>query len=135
MLLGGDIGGTKTLLALARQEQDGRMQIVFERSYASRDHASFENVLRLFQDEARRNGLVEPIEAASIGVAGPVHSGRAKVTYLPWQLDATELGKRIGGAPVHLLNDFAAAAAGLLDPAAIPVEVLQRAPTMPPELA
>lgn len=130
MLLGGDIGGTKTLLALARQERDGRMQILLERSFASREYESFDNVLDAFRDEARQNGHDEPIEAASIGLAGPVDSGRAKVTHLPWQLDAKELGQRIGGAPMHLLNDFAAAAAGLLDPA-IPTAVLQNAPTMP----
>ena len=130
MLLGGDIGGTKTLLAMARLERDGRMQILLERSFASREYASFDSVLDAFQDEARVNGHDEPIEAATIGVAGPVDAGRAKVTYLPWQLDATELGQRIGGAPMHLLNDFAAAAAGLLDPA-IPTEVLQSAPIVP----
>ena len=127
MLLGGDIGGTKTLLALARRDQDGRMQIILERSFASREHQTFDSVLGTFQAEARANGHDEPIEAAGIGVAGPVDAGRAKVTHLPWQLDAIELGQRIGGAPMHLLNDFAAAAAGLLDPA-IPMEVLQSAP-------
>ncbi len=131
MLLGGDIGGTKTLLALAGQDQDGRMRIVLERSFASRQYESFDSVLAEFQDEAQRNGHVEPIEGASIGVAGPVDCGRAKVTYLPWQLDAIELSKRIGGAPMLVLNDFAAAAAGLLDPTAIPTEILQHAPTAP----
>jgi glucokinase len=129
MLLGGDIGGTKTLLALATEEQDGGMQIILERSYASREYPTFDNVLAKFRDEARVKGYLDPIEAACIGVAGPVDAGRAKVTYLPWQLDAIELGSQIGGAPMHLLNDFATAAAGLLDPT-IPVQVLQSAPAV-----
>lgn len=131
MLLGGDIGGTKTLLGLARKEADGRPRIIFERSYASREHASFDGVLQEFLGAARLDGHTGPIEAASIGVAGPVHAGRAKVTYLPWELDATKLGQGAGGAPVHLVNDFAAAAAGLLDTAAVPLEALQHAPAVP----
>lgn len=130
MLLGGDIGGTKTLLALAKPGQDGRLQIVLERSYASREHPTFDSVLDKFVSEARHNGCTEAVTAGCIGLAGPVHSGRAKVTHLPWQLDATELGKRLG-APMHLLNDFATIAAGLLDPSAIPTQVLHVANAEP----
>lgn len=129
MLLGGDIGGTKTLLALAEREPDGRIRIVIERSYPSRDYARFEGLLKAFEQEAQANGLLEPIEAAAIGVAGPVDSGRAKVTYLPWELDAAELSRHTSGASFLLLNDFAAAAAGLLELAAVPTEVLHAAAT------
>lgn len=128
MLLGGDIGGTKTLLALAKRES-GAIRIVLERSFRSRDYGSFDSLLEQFQQEARRYGHVDKVEAAAIGVAGPVDAGRAKVTYLPWQLDASELGLRVGGAPFALLNDFAATAAGLLEPTAIPTELLHGAPT------
>lgn len=131
MLLGGDIGGTKTLLALATREPNGAMRIVVERSYASREYANFNSLLDEFQRGIRQDGHVEPIEAATIGVAGPVDSGRAKVTNLPWQLDARELSQQIGGRPFHLLNDFAATAAGLLEPTAIPLEALLSAPTVP----
>ncbi len=103
MFLGGDLGGTKTLLALA--DADGR--IVRQRRYASADYSSFDDLLADFlEGEAG-------IAAAGFGIAGPTEGQAAKLTYLPWRLSADDLGRRFGIARVWLLNDFAAAAHGL----------------------
>ena len=52
--------------------------------------------------------------AAVFGVAGPVREGRAKVTRLPWSVEERSLALRLRPAKVALLNDFVAAALGLL---------------------
>jgi glucokinase len=103
MILGGDLGGTKTLLALA--DADGR--IVRSRRYVSADYADFGDLLGDFLVGERG------IAAACFGIAGPTDGQTAKLTYLPWQLSAADLGRRYGIAQVRLVNDFAAAAHGL----------------------
>ena len=102
MILGGDIGGTKTLLALA--DSTG---IVFEHRYPSRDWSDFPALLRAFHDEV---GVAGGIASACFGVAGPVQDNRAKVTYLPWTIDGPALSREFKLDRVEVVNDFAAAA-------------------------
>ncbi len=106
LVLCGDIGGTKTLLAVAALDGD-RVDLVLERRYADRDFAAFADLARAFVDEART-----PVERACFGVAGPVDGRRAAVTNFPWGIDADAL-ETIVGAPVALANDFVAAAHGI----------------------
>jgi len=106
MILGGDLGGTKTLLALA-ETVAGEIRIVRQQRFASSDYPDFDTLLDEFLAGA------PAIEAACFGVAGPTDGRRAQLTYLPWRLDADELGRRFGIARVTLANDFAAAAHGL----------------------
>lgn len=103
-ILGADIGGTKTLLALA-----GKDGIVFERRYPSREWGDFSSLLHAFLDEAGAGSIV----SACFGVAGPVQDGRAKVTYLPWTIDGARLAHDFGIGRIEVLNDFAAAAQGV----------------------
>lgn len=104
MILTGDIGGTKTLLAL--HDDDGK--IIVRRRYPSRDAASFEALVARFLDETSARPRV-----ACLGIAGPVLGRQVKVTHLPWQIEAGSLAARFGLQRVHLLNDFAAAAHGI----------------------
>lgn len=106
MILGGDLGGTKTLLALAEID-DGRISIIRRQRYASQDYPSFDDLLADFIPDQPN------IAAACFGVAGPTNGREAKLTYLPWQLSAGALEDRFGIGQVALLNDFAAAAHGL----------------------
>ncbi|MDM7322369.1 MAG: glucokinase [Gammaproteobacteria bacterium] len=107
MFLAGDIGGTKTVLALYTQ-RGGELVIAREASVPSRDHAAFEDILEAFL------GLEPPrLEGAAFGVAGPVVEGRCQTTNLPWVLDERLLAARLG-CPVRLLNDLEAAALGML---------------------
>lgn len=107
MILAGDLGGTKTLLALAEPGPDGP-RIVREERFASGDFAVFSDLLTRFLDPVR-----QPLHAACFGLAGPTDGRTAKLTYLPWQLDSAELQERFGIGRVVLANDFAAAAGGL----------------------
>lgn len=105
-VLCGDIGGTKTLLAIAALAGD-RLELVLERRYADRDFAAFGDLVRAFRDEA----CIE-VERACLGVAGPIDGRRVAVTNFPWEIEADPL-EAILGAPVVLANDFVAAAHGI----------------------
>jgi glucokinase len=106
LVLCGDIGGTKTLLAIAALDGD-RLDVVFERRYADRDFAAFADLVRTFHGEARAS-----VAGACLGVAGPIEGRRVAVTNFPWEIDAGTL-EAILGAPVALANDFVAAAHGI----------------------
>jgi glucokinase len=104
MILAGDIGGTKTHLALF----DEGLQLVAERTYASRDYAACDLILEKW--------LSEPLPRARIacfGVAGPVKRGHVQTTNLPWVLDARDLAGRLGLGCVRLINDLEANAHGI----------------------
>ncbi|HEY5604775.1 MAG TPA: glucokinase [Gammaproteobacteria bacterium] len=109
-ILAGDIGGTKTLLQLA-QYADQRFSVLAETRFDSRAFATFDAVLEAFleQHAAARNG----IQSACIGVAGPVQAQQAKVTNLPWQLDASRLAADFSIPRLVLINDFQAIGYGI----------------------
>lgn len=111
MIVAGDIGGTKTLLALC--ERDVRAP-VFERRYGSHDAPDFPSLLGRFLDDSRAAlGARARPDRACFGIAGPVLGGHVKVTNLPWEVDARALERVFGFASVRLINDFAAAAHGV----------------------
>jgi glucokinase len=109
LILAGDVGGTKTVLATFEESAQGlvpRRDAVF----ASREHDSLEEILRRFLAQ----GQGEEFRAACFGVAGPVAGGRVTTTNLPWQLGEEELSRASGIPRVRLLNDLEAMAHGLL---------------------
>ena len=109
VILAGDIGATKTVLALFR-EVSGRIESVREEVYKSQEFPQFEQILARFL----ANGEPVGIKAACLGVAGPVRDGRCKTTNLSWFLDEQNLAKTLGAKVVRLLNDLEAMAYGML---------------------
>jgi glucokinase len=109
MILAGDVGGTKTLLALVDEPGDVR-QPMAETTYPSREHPSLEDVVSRFL--ATHPGA-RPC-AACLGVPGLVTDGRCKATNLPWETDERRLAAVTGIGRVKLLNDVEAAALGML---------------------
>ncbi len=107
MILAGDVGGTKTLLALY-QQQGAEWLCVKKQQYASADFASFTDVLALFL-------AGEKVSQVCIGVAGPVVDGDCKTTNLPWFLKNAEIAEQSGATGVLLLNDLEAMAWGVLN--------------------
>jgi len=102
--LAGDIGGTKTVLALFTVE-DGPNQSIEGRIFPSTGYASLEEIVHQFLSEKD----VEVI-GASFGVAGPVFQGRSEITNLTWVVDSQTLSQEIGGVPIEVLNDLFAIA-------------------------
>ena len=120
MILCGDIGGTKTLLGLARNGE-----LLVDRRYANADFQGFEDVLAAFLADTRTDP--KAIGAGCLAVAGPVaDDGRsARLTNLPWTIDSGELSHRFGLRALHLANDFAAAALGAVTAPASQLVTLQ----------
>ncbi len=109
MILAGDIGGTKTVLALY-EERGTALEPVCRETFPSREFPQFTDVLAKFLNQTSS----PQVRTACFGVAGPVVNGRVRTTNLPWLLDEQELGKTLGTARVRLLNDLEAAANGML---------------------
>lgn len=108
-IIAGDLGGTKTLLALYH-EKNGRFALLRDATYPSRGHQTFEEILEAFLAA----GPPETIDAACFDVAGPVTDGRVQTTNLPWLLDERALASKLGTPRVKLLNDLEATAYGML---------------------
>ncbi len=104
MILAGDVGGTKTVLALFDPER-GPMQPLREETFPSGEHESLEAIVGRFLE-----GADAAPAAASFGVAGPVVDGRSRTTNLPWVIDASAIGKTFDIPRVQLLNDLQASA-------------------------
>jgi glucokinase len=113
-VLAGDVGGTKTLLAIVEVGAAGptgapSLELRESRRYDSRQYPGLSAICRAFAAQLGR-----PIPShAAFGVAGPVAAGRAHTTNLPWVLDARELAKMMGIESVQLANDFHALALGI----------------------
>ena len=108
----GDIGGSKTLLQVL-QSSDGVLQVRYEQQYDSRAYAGFSDVLRDFLSKAGMNHAGYNPAAACLAVAGPVVAQRAKLTNLPWLMDAVAIAAEFSIPSVKLINDFEAAALGI----------------------
>ena len=109
MILAGDIGGTKTVLALFEPTPSGLVP-VRESSFPSRESSTFEAILDAFLAA----GPQTSIRSACFGVAGPIIEGRCKTTNLPWILVDVDLAKHLKAENVALLNDLEAAGYGML---------------------
>lgn len=108
-LLAGDVGGTKTVLALFEKGGDGLpITPILEKRYESDQFAGLDEIVTSFLEEVDKE-----IAAASFGVAGPVVDGRAQITNLPWIIEAKKLQNVIGIQAVTLLNDLEAIANGV----------------------
>ena len=119
MILAGDVGGTKTQLALFEPGGSARAPKA-RRRFASRDFASLEAAI----DEFVRESPVAPTRAV-IGIAGPVVDNRVETTNLPWEMSGEKVSAHLKGAPVTLLNDLVTTAHGLAELGQSDLSVLQ----------
>jgi len=106
MILAGDVGGTKTSLALYRREARGLLRNRMA-TYGSREYEGLDSILRDFLGE----GVA--VERACIGVAGPVEGGRCRLTNLDWEVDEASLRRTLGVRDAYLVNDLQATASSL----------------------
>ena len=135
MILAGDIGGTKTNLALYDWPAE-RVEPVRLETFHSADYKSLEEILEEFLTPPKPPMLLDDIEvtasgeeqaevesfqeepiklaAACFGVAGPVIENHSQTTNLPWVVDGAAIAKRFDIPRVQLLNDLEATAYGIL---------------------
>jgi glucokinase len=106
MILAGDVGGTKTVLALFEDD----LKPVREETLPSADFDSLESAIDRFLGEGDRPA----VDVACVGVAGPVVDGRCAATNLPWLVDEHALMYAIPAHRAKVLNDLEAAAHGVL---------------------
>lgn len=106
-ILVGDVGGTKTLLALYEGPDARSLREVRRARFQNAAHSGLAPVLRAFVDPS------ESVDATVIGVAGPIDGDACTATNLPWTIDARELSQRLSVPTTALLNDFEAIALGL----------------------
>ncbi len=106
-ILSGDIGGTKTRLALVDGDTPD-FALLHERSYPSRHYASFAQVIA---DYLQSHGLAPAM--ACFGIAGPVQNNLCQATNLPWFVDGGAIADQFGWQTVWLLNDLEANAWGI----------------------
>ena len=126
MLLAGDVGGTKTLLALF-ERNPVRPQLVNVRSFPTTNFAHLSEIVDAF---LKAEGLPPTgVEAACFGVAGPVLNGSAQLTNVGWSVEASDVSTRLGIRHVRLLNDLEAMAWSLAVLTPSELEVLQAGET------
>ena len=109
MIIVGDIGGTKTNVALFRGEGGRVGRPVVQQSYPSGGYDSLEDILGEF---VAAHAPVT-ITRACFGVAGPVVGGLVEATNLAWVVSEESLAAALGVPAVRLINDLEATAYGI----------------------
>ncbi|MDQ7784972.1 MAG: glucokinase [Desulfomonilaceae bacterium] len=106
-VLAGDVGGTKTNLGIAGLE-DGRISLLVMETFPSREADSLKQIIGRFLEKQHLT-----VDAACIGIAGPVIAGVSRTTNLPWIVAEQDIRKRFNLSHVRLINDLAATAASI----------------------
>ena len=107
MILAGDLGATKALLGLF-DPTPARPRAVYARAFPTTDFDSLTSVIHAFaaDPEARRMA----VSAACFGVAGPVLGATARLTNVPFTIDAIDVSRTFAVPHVRLMNDLEAMA-------------------------
>jgi glucokinase len=100
MLLAGDLGATKTSLAIYAAKSGPRKPL----HEATLRSAQYPDLQSLVQHYLQQSGVT--VDNAAFGVAGPVVGGRATITNLGWEMDEQALARALGLSRVQLLNDL-----------------------------
>lgn len=106
-VLAGDVGATKTNLALFKMEE-GHTTSLQEAQYKSNDYKDIIGLINAFIGDT----LPCP-DSICLGVAGPVLNGHAKLSNINWEIDRAELSNHFKIKNVTLINDLEATAYGL----------------------
>ncbi|MCP5469986.1 MAG: glucokinase [Chlamydiales bacterium] len=108
MHLAGDIGGTKTNLALF-EEQDGKFEPRQLMTFHSKDYKDLRSIVLEYKEKSN----FSDVTSACFAIAGPVNGGVCRATNLPWVVEVKELSRAIGISHVFLINDLEANAHAL----------------------
>jgi glucokinase len=108
-ILAGDIGGTKTLLAIF---SENRGKLVAERKarYPSREYEALSDIISDFV----KGGEIDLVNTAGgFGIACPCEGGICRTLNLPWVVNEAEIRERFGLGSLSLINDFEAVVHGV----------------------
>lgn len=108
MILAGDIGATKTRLALYDFENDMLVRKEVQ-TFVSREFNTFEEVMEKFLSETRAN-----VNKACVGVPGPIINGQAQATNLLWKIKEQSISQTLQIDKVKLVNDLVATTTSVL---------------------
>jgi glucokinase len=106
-ILVGDIGGTKTSLALYSSKQGANIPL-YKETFSSTSYNNLEEILSKYLADKKAQ-----ITSATLDIAGPVYAGRANVTNLPWIVETKKISQALGNIPVMMLNDLVATASAI----------------------
>jgi len=109
MILAGDIGGTKTNVALFETNGEGVGIVKAQQSFPSGQYDSLNAILKEFVAAHNAGNLTH----ACFGIAGPVIEGRVETLNLAWIVEAKSLAAQLNVGHVKLINDLEATAAGI----------------------
>jgi glucokinase len=109
LILAGDIGGTKTNLALFDAQSAGPDEERARASFASAKYDSLEAILGEFLGDQRP----QKIDVACLAIAGPVVRDEVRATNLAWTVERASLARALDTSRVYLINDLEATAYGV----------------------
>lgn len=109
IVLAGDVGGTKTLLALY-EFRAGHLHQISSHRFNSKNYEEFGDLVNDYLSEVQ----MIP-EMAVFGIPGPVRDGVVKSTNLPWLISESTLSQQTNVPKVVLLNDLESAAHAIPD--------------------
>lgn len=104
-ILAGDIGATKTLLALFNYNKDD-LVLTREEKFVTKNCSDFGTVIKNFSGN-------EKSDVVCLGIAGPVMNGKVTITNISLELNNKQLSAVLNGIPVYFINDLEATAYGL----------------------
>jgi glucokinase len=108
-----DIGGTNARFGV---EDYASSELGFTRRYSVEEYNSIADALQRFLKEVSMLGQWQPNpQAACLAVACPIERDSVQFTNSPWYIERPALSTQLGGAPVDLINDFAAVGYGVID--------------------
>jgi glucokinase len=108
--LAGDLGGTKTLLAIY-SDQNGKLKQEHVQRYVSAEWTSLDSMLKHFL-QTKTDANSSP-QTSCFAVAGPVKDRSVELTNLGWSISEESLQRSAGLKEVELVNDFAVLIYGL----------------------
>jgi len=111
LVLCGDLGGTKTLLQIARFTEN-QYEVLIQERYISADFNGLLPILNTFLASCERQ-YSEPLYSACFAIAGPIEKNKANVTNLDWDIDANQIKNELDIGHVRLVNDFYAVASAI----------------------
>jgi glucokinase len=104
-VIGGDIGGTHTNLAVAGVKNE-KTVVLFSTHFDSQKLDSLVPAIQETLEYGMKNYEIE-VEKGCAGVAGAVSGcSKSKLTNVPWEVDAQEIETKTGIKEFYIINDF-----------------------------